>query len=60
MESAHAFRLLLKKYLGTKGAQKPTNGIIWIAKTYPPWQCYVFNALKEMYEVSFLLFCYMP
>lgn len=51
MASAHSFRLTYKKQMSAKNAQKPTNGIIWIAKTFPPWQCCVLNTLKEMIEV---------
>lgn len=57
MESAHNFRLLHKKYLSSKNvSQKPTNGTIFIAKTFPPWQCCVLNTMKEMHDVSLIIY----
>lgn len=56
MEAAHAFRLTIKKVLTNKGAQKPTDGIIWIAKTFPPWQSCVLDTMRDLYEVSVLKF----
>lgn len=56
MDSAHHFRLLFKRYIGAKNAQKPTNGVIWIAKSYPPWQACVLTTLLEFYEVIIKLF----
>lgn len=50
MDSAHSFRLTLKKLLSAKNAQKPTNGIIWIAKTFPPWQSCVIDTMRGIYE----------
>lgn len=62
METAHAFRLQLKQAMQAKGkggkdkivtnVPKPTDGVAWVAKTYPPWQCSVLNTMKELYEVS--------
>jgi leucyl-tRNA synthetase len=52
MISAHNFRLLFKKYMAGKNAQKPTNGVIWIAKTFPPWQACVLETLLGFYEVN--------
>lgn len=52
MDSAHSFRLLQKRYLAGKNAQKPTNGVIWIAKTFPPWQACVLETLLNFYEVK--------
>lgn len=51
MESAHAFRLSQKKAMSAKGAQKPTNGVIWVAKTFPPWQSCVLDTMRDLYEV---------
>lgn len=51
MESAHAFRLTQKKAMANKNAQKPTNGAIWIAKTFPPWQSCVLDTMRDLYEV---------
>ncbi|CAK9832852.1 Leucine--tRNA ligase, cytoplasmic [Anthophora retusa] len=59
MDAAHSFRILLKSYMtpkkGSKGKseasviEKPTQGTIWVAKTYPPWQNAILIALKELY-----------
>ena len=51
MEAAHAFRLSQKKAMSAKGAQKPTNGVIWVAKTFPPWQSCVLDTMRDLYEV---------
>lgn len=51
MAAAHNFRLSLKKVSGFKGVQKPTNGTIWIAKTFPPWQSCVLDTMRTLYEV---------
>ena len=52
MTSVHNFRLSLKKKMASKNPEKPTNGSIWIAKTFPPWQRCVLDTLRELYEVS--------
>lgn len=62
MDAAHTFRILLKNYMApkksTKGKsniteiEKPTQGIIWIAKTYPTWQSIILTTMREMYSVS--------
>jgi len=31
---------------------KPTHATVYIAKTYPSWQCTVLSVLKEMYEAG--------
>jgi leucyl-tRNA synthetase len=31
---------------------KPTHATVYIAKTYPQWQCTVLSVLKEMYEAG--------
>ncbi|XP_014609108.1 PREDICTED: leucine--tRNA ligase, cytoplasmic [Polistes canadensis] len=58
MDAAHSFRILLKNYLTPKkvsksanavSPEKPNKGIIWVAKTYPPWQSIVLKTMKEMY-----------
>lgn len=59
MDAAHSFRIMLKNYLTPKKTQKgktetltiekPTEGIIWIAKTYPPWQSTVLTVMKNLY-----------
>ncbi|XP_036222723.2 leucine--tRNA ligase, cytoplasmic [Bactrocera oleae] len=61
MEAAHTFRLNLKNLLQVKGkggkekavdptSVKPNRALIWVAKTYPPWQCCVLDTLREMYS----------
>ncbi|XP_023211298.1 leucine--tRNA ligase, cytoplasmic-like [Centruroides sculpturatus] len=60
MDSAHEFRLRLKAYyqVGSKGKkgggenklQKPTHAVIWVAKTFPPWQSLVLTTLQHLYN----------
>lgn len=60
MESAHAFRIGLKQssQIKIKGgreqkvapSQKLTNGTIWVAKTFPPWQSCVLKTLLELFN----------
>uniref|UniRef100_A0A182QC67 leucine--tRNA ligase n=1 Tax=Anopheles farauti TaxID=69004 RepID=A0A182QC67_9DIPT len=64
MEAAHSFRLALKnatqqKVGGGGGkappkpaalAAKPSDGTIWVAKTFPPWQSCVLDTMRELYE----------
>lgn len=63
MENAHSFRLNLKNLQQVKGKSdgkgknvaqtatpKPTRGLIWVAKTYPPWQCCVLDTMRELCE----------
>lgn len=62
MDAAHSFRILLKNYLTPKKIQKgksetltvekPTEGTIWVAKTYPPWQSTILTVMKNLYLVS--------
>jgi leucyl-tRNA synthetase len=62
MEAAREFRLKLKIYVqgpkAKKGGgqikppEKPTHATVYVAKTYPPWQCTVLSTLKEMYSKS--------
>ncbi|XP_067623331.1 leucine--tRNA ligase, cytoplasmic [Eurosta solidaginis] len=61
MEAAHAFRLNLKTLLQVRGkggkekavdpssVVRPNSALIWVAKTYPPWQCCVLDTLHELY-----------
>ncbi|OAD52391.1 Leucine--tRNA ligase, cytoplasmic, partial [Eufriesea mexicana] len=59
MDAAHSFRIHLKNYLipkkslkektGTSVIEKPTQGTIWVAKTYPSWQSTILNTIKELY-----------
>jgi len=32
--------------------EKPSHAVIWVAKTYPPWQSLVLTTLKKLYEVK--------
>lgn len=58
MEAAHSFRLSLRQTTQSKGkggkdiqpVQRPTNGKIWVAKTFPPWQTCVLDTMRELYE----------
>ncbi|EDW87550.1 leucine--tRNA ligase, cytoplasmic [Drosophila yakuba] len=63
MEAAHSFRLNLKNMLQVKGkagkdksvnvqTAKPNRGLVWVAKTYPPWQCCVLDTMKELFNKS--------
>uniref|UniRef100_A0A6M2DSZ5 leucine--tRNA ligase n=1 Tax=Xenopsylla cheopis TaxID=163159 RepID=A0A6M2DSZ5_XENCH len=61
MECAHSFRIFYKNHtmsiaksktkIKQEGIdQKPNEGIIWIAKSFPPWQHAVLTTLSEMYK----------
>ncbi|XP_059614194.1 leucine--tRNA ligase, cytoplasmic [Phlebotomus argentipes] len=59
MEVAHSFRLALKNtaQVKAKGAkdkataiEKPTDGTVWVAKSYPPWQSCVLNVMRGLFE----------
>lgn len=63
MDTAHAFRLHLKNFLHQqrkprKGAptpvveEKPTHGVVWVAKSFPPWQSAVLNTMRKLHAVS--------
>jgi leucyl-tRNA synthetase len=53
-EAAHEFRLRKKAALnpgkGKKVVSIPTHAVIWVAKTYPPWQNTVLTTMKKLYE----------
>ncbi|XP_004518566.1 leucine--tRNA ligase, cytoplasmic [Ceratitis capitata] len=60
MEAAHAFRLNLKNLLQVKGkggkekavdptSAKPNSALVWVAKTYPSWQCCVLDTMRELF-----------
>lgn len=60
MNTAHSLRILLKNYMTPKKSkgktespliEKPTQGTIWVAKTYPPWQNTILTTLKKLYLV---------
>ncbi len=58
MDTAREFRLKLKsassfgakKGQPAQAAPKPTHATVYVAKTYPPWQCTVLSVLKQFYE----------
>jgi len=60
MEAAREFRLKLKVaclppkakkgQAPVKAPERPTHATLYVAKTYPPWQCTVLSTLKEMYD----------
>lgn len=60
MEAAHTFRLSLRQTTQSKGKaaktkevsipQRPTTGIVWVAKTFPPWQSCVLETMRELYD----------
>uniref|UniRef100_A0A1B6DI73 leucine--tRNA ligase n=1 Tax=Clastoptera arizonana TaxID=38151 RepID=A0A1B6DI73_9HEMI len=58
MEAAHSFRLQQKNFLNTgkkgKGQTlvRPSSAIIWVAKTFPPWQSTVLTTMKEMHSAN--------
>ncbi|XP_031828654.2 leucyl-tRNA synthetase isoform X1 [Nomia melanderi] len=59
MDAAHSFRVLLKVYMtpkkGPKGKneatiiEKPMEGTIWVAKTYPAWQSTILTTMKNLF-----------
>jgi len=59
MECARDFRLRLKNMIAAAnkkkgknpsvGVGKPTQGVVYVAKEYPPWQQVVLKTLREMY-----------
>ncbi|KAG8195905.1 hypothetical protein JTE90_001140 [Oedothorax gibbosus] len=53
MEAVHKFRIRLKTMKGKKGVPvaKPTHGVIWVAKSFPPWQSLVLQTLQNLYKV---------
>lgn len=59
MGAAHSFRLALKQAANVKvkggkeqkaTAPKPTDGAIWVAKSFPPWQSCILNTLRDLFE----------
>ena len=61
MEAAREFRLKLisatappkakkGKAIEHETQKKPTHATIYVAQTYPPWQCSVLSTLKRMYS----------
>lgn len=50
MDTAHSFRITLKKMMIGKNVQKPTDGCVWIAKTFPPWQSCVLDTMRELFD----------
>merc|ERR1719391_956034 len=63
MESIRDFRLKLKSYLTPAKAKKggsaapatiepPTHATVYVAKSYPAWQCTVLDTMREMYQTG--------
>lgn len=59
MDAAHSFRVNLKATSQTKtkggktappAAVKPSEGTVWVAKSFPPWQSCVLDTMRELYE----------
>ncbi|XP_065207931.1 leucine--tRNA ligase, cytoplasmic isoform X2 [Planococcus citri] len=60
MEAAHSFRLQKKNYFqvvsrknknaASTPPEKPNKAVIWIAKTFPPWQSTVLSVILELYQ----------
>ncbi|XP_055640354.1 leucine--tRNA ligase, cytoplasmic [Toxorhynchites rutilus septentrionalis] len=59
MDAAHSFRLNLKNVSQTKtkggktappAVVKPSDGTIWVAKSFPPWQSCVLDTMRELFE----------
>ena len=44
------WRLAYKRAMSAKNAQKPTNGCVWIAKVFPPWQSCVMDTMRGLYD----------
>ncbi|KAK0056665.1 leucine--tRNA ligase cytoplasmic [Biomphalaria pfeifferi] len=54
-DCAHEFRLRKKTLSAGKGKKAvapSTHAVIWIAKTYPPWQNSVLTTLQELYQAN--------
>ncbi|XP_041463442.1 leucine--tRNA ligase, cytoplasmic-like isoform X1 [Lytechinus variegatus] len=58
MDTAHELRLRVKmamnppKKKGAPPPRKPTHGIIYVAKNFPPWQNAVLTKLKELWQAN--------
>lgn len=59
--AAHSFRIQKKNYLQVisrktkqplNEIEKPNSAVIFIAKTFPPWQSIVLNTMLELTEVN--------
>ncbi|XP_042902350.2 leucine--tRNA ligase, cytoplasmic [Parasteatoda tepidariorum] len=52
MDAVHKFRIRMKNIKGKKNAPttKPTSAIIWVARTFPPWQSLVLQTLQNLYK----------
>lgn len=60
MEAAHSFRLTMKQATQVKGkggkeqpiaaAARPSSAVIYVAKTYPPWQSCVLDTMRDLFE----------
>ncbi|GIY96883.1 leucine--tRNA ligase, cytoplasmic [Caerostris extrusa] len=52
MDVVHSFRLRQKNLKGKKGVavSKPTHAVIWVARTFPPWQSTILQTLQKLYK----------
>lgn len=58
MDATYSFRQNLKQATLAKAAKgapkgkvpKPTDGLIWVAKEFPPWQCCVLDTMRQLFE----------
>ncbi|XP_063236573.1 leucine--tRNA ligase, cytoplasmic [Bacillus rossius redtenbacheri] len=52
MDAAHSFRLQLRNHLqlrkGGGEAARPSHADVWVARTYPRWQCAVLTMLQRL------------
>lgn len=57
---SHSFRLRLKSAMAAKSKKgvstapesKPSNGVIWVAKSFPDWQSSILSKMQELYVAN--------
>lgn len=60
MAATYSFRQNIKQLTVVKGKAvakgikplKPTEGLIWVAKEFPPWQSCVLDTMRELFEAN--------
>lgn len=60
MDATYSFRQNVKAAMMVKAGKgapkgkvsKPTDGLIWVAKEFPPWQSCVLDTMRQLFEVS--------
>ncbi|XP_067950073.1 leucine--tRNA ligase, cytoplasmic-like [Watersipora subatra] len=58
IDSCHEFRLRYKLYMApskTKGTKntvkrKPSHAVVWVAKSFPPWQALILSTLQRLHK----------